>query len=114
MKKTTLLLIALLSIFISCGKDDNSDILDKTRWVSESHPNAEYCYALTFNNGYVQKFTLNAKTQQVIHFDYTKKYSLKGEKLTVYTEWSNGKIVPFEGKYKEGIIHFSYDTYYLN
>ena len=114
MKKTTLLLIALLSIFISCSKDNNSDILDKTRWVSKSHPNAEYCYALTFNNGYVQRFKLDAKTQKVIYLDFTDRYSLKGDKLIVYTEWPNGKIDTFEGHYEKGIIYFSNDTYYLN
>ena len=114
MKKTTLLLIALLSIFISCGKDDNSDILDKTRWVTACDSDSEYCYALTFNNGYVQKFKMDAKTQKVIDMDYTNEYSLQGEKLILYIKMYNGTIRPFEGKYKKGIIYLSGDKYYLN
>lgn len=117
MKNTKLLIIGvitILSVFLSsCGKEDLSHSLDNTHWISETIQDSDYCAALSFNNGYVQKFRLDPQTHHIRYLEYTAKYTVKGEKLIIYVPIAGDKIDAFEATYKKGIIYLSDREYYL-
>ena len=104
-----------MSIFLSsCDKEDFSEhSLDNTHWISETFQDSDYCWSLSFNNGYVQKFRLDPQTRHIRHLEYTAEYKAKGEKLILYIPMAGDKIDPFEATYKEGIIYLTDRKYYL-
>ncbi|MEA4904205.1 MAG: hypothetical protein VB090_05110 [Petrimonas sp.] len=118
MKKTKSLIIGVIFILSaclgSCDKEDfNEHSLDNTHWISQTFQNSDYCWSLSFNNGYVQKFRLDPQTHQIRYLDYTAEYKVKGDKLIIYVPIAGDKIEPFEATYKKGIIYLVDREYYL-
>lgn len=109
-------IITLLSAFLSsCDKEDLSEhSLDNTYWVSPLHPNALIGYALSFNNGYMQRLYLDKVTGTLSGIDFTAKYSVKGEKIIITIDNVPSRTPEtYEATYKKGIIYFSGIDYYL-
>ncbi len=114
------LLLILLAGFVSCSKDDNTypdHSLDNTAWIAKTALSSDVSSVsgLSFNNGYMQKLTIDIKTGMVISCSFTAKYSVdkKAKKIIYWLSFDEGKhLEKKEYSYEEGVIYGDY-TYYL-